>query len=162
CCCEEFRSSGHYYHRAIGNREKDRAMAQSQLGLVFRHVRSIATAGSTEGQNDEALFRAFAESKDQRAFTALVKRHGPMVLSVVPDVLAAGVFGLGFSQPTLSRWASDSGLTPLIHLAPTHAVGPILSRATLRRFASEKRSRERTSNARCHTDRLMVADKPVL
>src|SRR5579871_1154236 len=62
-------------------------MAHAQLGAVLRHVRSLAAAENTSGQSDAALLRAFVATNDQTAFTALVRRHGPMVQSVCRRVL---------------------------------------------------------------------------
>src|SRR6516165_9196375 len=62
-------------------------MTHTQLGTVLRYVRGIAAEGSTACQSDGALLRAFATTNDQAAFTQLVKRHGPLVMSVCRRLL---------------------------------------------------------------------------
>jgi RNA polymerase sigma factor (sigma-70 family) len=56
-------------------------MATSQLRNVIRQLRSVAlfdTAGLTDGQ----LLNRFITHRDETAFAALVRRHGPMVWGV--------------------------------------------------------------------------------
>jgi RNA polymerase sigma factor (sigma-70 family) len=57
-------------------------MATAQLGAVVRHIRTLATFQKNSEQTDDALLRAFLRDRDQLAFEALVRRHGPMVLRV--------------------------------------------------------------------------------
>jgi RNA polymerase sigma factor (sigma-70 family) len=54
---------------------------------VLQHVRSLACRQTAGRESDGSLLRAFAEGQDQSAFTALVKRHGPLVLAVCGRVL---------------------------------------------------------------------------
>ncbi len=54
------------------------------LDTVVQYVRSVA---ASEGASDGELLHSFATSDDQAAFTALVKRHGPLVLSVCKRIL---------------------------------------------------------------------------
>jgi RNA polymerase sigma factor (sigma-70 family) len=55
-------------------------MATAQLHKTLRHLRRalLQDAGLTDGQ----LLGAFLEQRDEAAFAALVRRHGPMVLGV--------------------------------------------------------------------------------
>src|SRR5690348_2322296 len=62
-------------------------MTHAQGDALLRHVRSLAVAGDAARQSDGALLRAFAAANDQQAFTALVRRHGPMVLAVCRRIL---------------------------------------------------------------------------
>jgi hypothetical protein len=62
-------------------------MAHSQLESVIAYIRGLAVTPGTAEQGDSALLEAFAASNDQGAFTTLVKRHGPLVLSVCRRVL---------------------------------------------------------------------------
>src|SRR5262245_17051337 len=50
---------------------------------LFRHLTPVAGAGLADGQ----LLARFAAARDEGAFEALVRRHGPMVLSVCRRVL---------------------------------------------------------------------------
>ena len=54
---------------------------------VLRFLRSLAPGGSGAEVPDEGLLYRFAADHDQAAFTALVRRHGPMVLGVCTRVL---------------------------------------------------------------------------
>ncbi len=71
-------------------------MASGDLGAVVRGVEALYTAGTVAGLTDSQLLERFVSRSDdgaEPAFTALVKRHGPMVLRVcrgqLPDVHAA-------------------------------------------------------------------------
>lgn len=54
---------------------------------ILREVRRFAAAAPTEDESDRALVARFAASRDEAAFAALVRRHGPMVLGVCRRVL---------------------------------------------------------------------------
>src|SRR5262249_13979389 len=43
-----------------------------------------------EGEEDRALLQRFADSRDEDAFTALVERHGPLVLGICRRLLRQG------------------------------------------------------------------------
>jgi RNA polymerase sigma factor (sigma-70 family) len=60
-------------------------MASTRPGVVLEHVRRIAADGvaATDGE----LLARFAAGRDEEAFTALVQRHGPMVLGVCRGIL---------------------------------------------------------------------------
>src|SRR5262245_46267878 len=57
------------------------------LGVV-REFRSRALAGDLAGTTDRELLGRFLDRRDDAAFEALVRRHGPMVLAVCRRVLA--------------------------------------------------------------------------
>jgi RNA polymerase sigma factor (sigma-70 family) len=59
-------------------------MVQLPASGVLRHVRRLTAA--TE-ESDRDLLRRFTARGDETAFTALVERHGPLVLSVCRSVL---------------------------------------------------------------------------
>lgn len=61
-------------------------MAERQLTDVIRYIQRVA---GTHGKDwtDRELLAAFATRNDQAAFTALVKRHGPMVMGICRRVL---------------------------------------------------------------------------
>jgi RNA polymerase sigma factor (sigma-70 family) len=57
------------------------------IPAVLRHVRTLAAVGTSAACSDGELLRRFAEAHDEAAFTALVERHGPMVLRVCRHIL---------------------------------------------------------------------------
>ena len=58
-------------------------MANAPLEMVLRHIRTKALAAETDAQ----LLERFATRREEAAFAALLRRHGPMVLSVGRRVL---------------------------------------------------------------------------
>src|SRR5262245_6343456 len=61
-------------------------MTDARLGAVVRQVRRLAADDAGQPADGE-LLRRFAARRDQDAFAALVRRHGPMVLGVCRHVL---------------------------------------------------------------------------
>jgi len=57
-------------------------MATAQLGAIVGDIRDLAACRTGNEQSDGALLRAFLANKDEPAFAALTRRHGPMVLRV--------------------------------------------------------------------------------
>jgi RNA polymerase sigma factor (sigma-70 family) len=62
-------------------------MAATQAGVVLRHLRELVRADGTERLSDPELLERFTRGRDESAFTAVVKRHGPLVLGVCRRVL---------------------------------------------------------------------------
>jgi RNA polymerase sigma factor (sigma-70 family) len=62
-------------------------MAGSQLKDVVRRLRGLSLAEAAEATPDAELLRRFVRQKDEGAFAALVRRHGPLVLGVCRRVL---------------------------------------------------------------------------
>src|SRR5437899_2900131 len=62
-------------------------MAKAQLDAVLGHIRMLAATNQAADLTDCKLLEEFSAHQDQTAFTALVKRHGPMVLGVCRHVL---------------------------------------------------------------------------
>jgi RNA polymerase sigma factor (sigma-70 family) len=62
-------------------------MAHAQIRAVLQHVQAVVAAENAACQSDGALLGAFLKANDQAAFSVLVKRHGPLVLSVCRRVL---------------------------------------------------------------------------
>src|SRR5205823_1967755 len=58
-------------------------------GLILHLVRNVLE-NAAEGLPDRELLRRFAQQGDQAAFAELVRRHGPMVLSVCRRILHDG------------------------------------------------------------------------
>jgi RNA polymerase sigma factor (sigma-70 family) len=62
-------------------------MSSTQVGAVLRHIRQFASARKDCDEPDRQLLERFAAHRDEAAFAALLKRHGPMVLRVCRSVL---------------------------------------------------------------------------
>jgi RNA polymerase sigma factor (sigma-70 family) len=62
-------------------------MSSAQVGAVLRQVRKLADARHDHEAPDHQLLERFAHDRDEDAFAALLRRHGPMVLSVCRSVL---------------------------------------------------------------------------
>lgn len=60
-------------------------MIGKPVNPILHHVRTVA--GSAAAQPDAELLSRYLAQHDEAAFTALVARHGPMVLSVCQSVL---------------------------------------------------------------------------
>src|SRR5262245_60309931 len=60
-------------------------MDNQPLDAALRHVRRLV--GASDGPGDGELLRRFADERDELAFAALVRRHGPMVLGVCRGLL---------------------------------------------------------------------------
>src|SRR5215471_15050818 len=59
-------------------------MAKHPPTLFLRYIRGLAESGELP---DRVLVERFATERDEAAFAALVRRHGPLVLSVCRRVL---------------------------------------------------------------------------
>jgi len=62
-------------------------MSSAQVGAVLRHIRQLAAARKDQELPDRQLLERFAAQRDEAAFAALLRRHGPMVLGVCRSVL---------------------------------------------------------------------------
>src|SRR5262245_37366185 len=62
-------------------------MANSSLEVVLEHLRQTWAAQAVAGLSDGQLLQRYIDGREEAAFAALVKRHGPMVLSVCRRVL---------------------------------------------------------------------------
>src|SRR5579884_2550437 len=62
-------------------------MATAPLGAVVRYLRTAGPANLERDCTDAQLLERFLDCHDEAAFTALVRRHGPMVLGVCRNVL---------------------------------------------------------------------------
>jgi RNA polymerase sigma factor (sigma-70 family) len=62
-------------------------MADATLGTVLRHLRGLGAARPGDHLSDGQLLDAFVRRRDESAFTALLSRHGSMVLGVCRRVL---------------------------------------------------------------------------
>jgi RNA polymerase sigma factor (sigma-70 family) len=62
-------------------------MANGQMNGVLRHLRRVALRHDGGGMTDGQLLERFLTAREEAAFEALVRRHGPMVLGVCRRVL---------------------------------------------------------------------------
>jgi RNA polymerase sigma factor (sigma-70 family) len=62
-------------------------MADPRLMSVLRHLRSFAGTNDDADRSDSHLLQQFVARRDEGAFTALLRRHGPLVLGVCRQVL---------------------------------------------------------------------------
>jgi RNA polymerase sigma factor (sigma-70 family) len=65
-------------------------MAAVGLPAVLQHLRVLAAAGQGNDLSDGQLLHRFAQTRDERAFEALVRRHGPLVHGVCQRILGPG------------------------------------------------------------------------
>jgi RNA polymerase sigma factor (sigma-70 family) len=62
-------------------------MATTHAGVILRHVRQLVAADPTDRLTDQQLLDRFTARREEAAFAALVRRHGPLVLGVCRRVL---------------------------------------------------------------------------
>ncbi len=62
-------------------------MASATLGAAIHQIHRLFEGGSVAGLSDGQLLERFIDSRDERAFEAIVQRHGPMVLTTCRAVL---------------------------------------------------------------------------
>ena len=62
-------------------------MATAQMDTVIRHLRRAVLRQDGAGWTDGQLLASFIDQKDEAAFEALVRRHGPMVFGVCRRVV---------------------------------------------------------------------------
>src|SRR5947209_643486 len=62
-------------------------MSSAQVSAVLRYIRKLATARQDHEPPDHQLLGRFIKERDEAAFAVLLRRHGPMVLSVCRSVL---------------------------------------------------------------------------
>ncbi len=62
-------------------------MTSAQASLVLQHLRRLAGPPPDAQPSDAQLLECFTAQRDEAAFAALVRRHGPMVLNVCRSVL---------------------------------------------------------------------------
>jgi RNA polymerase sigma factor (sigma-70 family) len=57
------------------------------MGVILRHLRTLMATLRTAREPDRLLLEQFASRGDEKAFAALMQRHGPMVLGVCRRIL---------------------------------------------------------------------------
>src|SRR5437763_12402668 len=91
-------------------------MANPQLSPILRHIRTLVDARTLAEATDGQLLERYAASREEAAFAALLRRHGPMVLSVArrvlrrlcdaEDVFQATFLHLSRKAATIRKYAS--------------------------------------------------------
>lgn len=131
-------------------------MATGQLNAVIRHLRADALlhdGGMTDGQ----LLECFISRRDEVAFAALVRRHGPMVLGVCRRVLRHAQDAEDAFQATflvLVRKAANLGQPELVG----NWLYGTAYRAALEAKAIRQRVRERQVTAMPEPEAVVKAD----
>jgi Sigma-70 region 2 len=62
-------------------------MSGGRLTQAIQHIRSLLETRAVGERADRRLLEHFAAERDELAFSALVERHGPMVLGICRRVL---------------------------------------------------------------------------
>jgi DNA-directed RNA polymerase specialized sigma24 family protein len=62
-------------------------MARQPYGIVQQQIERLLQRGSLAGLSEWQLLESYATERDERAFEALVARHGPMVFGVCRRLL---------------------------------------------------------------------------
>jgi RNA polymerase sigma factor (sigma-70 family) len=62
-------------------------MTATRANVVLRHIRELAAAEGAGALDDHQLLQRFATVREEAAFAALVRRHGPLVLGVCRRIL---------------------------------------------------------------------------
>jgi RNA polymerase sigma factor (sigma-70 family) len=65
-------------------------MANPSLEMVLEHLRQLFGAQAVADLSDGQLLKRFIDTREDAAFAALMRRHGPMVLSVCRRILRHG------------------------------------------------------------------------
>src|SRR5262249_42486841 len=121
-------------------------MATGQLSGVIRHLRRAALLPDGGEMTDGQLLQCFITHRDEAAFAALVRRHGPMVLRVCRRGLrhthdAEGAFQVTFLL--LARTAPSIGQRELLG----NWLYGAAYRAALEAKAARRRVKERQVSA---------------
>jgi len=62
-------------------------MANSSASAMLQYIRKLVTVPDVGGLSDACLLRQFVGKRDEEDFTALMQRHGPLVLGVCRRIL---------------------------------------------------------------------------
>ncbi len=63
-------------------------MMKAQLQAVVNHVHRVGSLNESQARSDRELLSQFASRRDTQAFTAIVERHGSLVLGVCRRILS--------------------------------------------------------------------------
>jgi hypothetical protein len=62
-------------------------MSPTSMNTVLRYLRHLVSDTESQVDSDRDLLRRYVSQRDERAFTALLARHGPMTMGVCLRVL---------------------------------------------------------------------------
>src|SRR5262249_1800634 len=118
-------------------------MAEQRLDGVLTHIRKLFAAREQDALSDRELLNRFVKAGDEAAVTALIERHGPMILGICRRVLRQDQDAEDRCQATflvLVRKAAAlrkrDSLASWLHGVAYHVA------ANLRRDGARRRSRE--------------------
>jgi len=106
---------------------------------IIRHLRRTVLLQEGAGLSDGQLLAAFISRKDETAFEALVRRHGPMVLSVCRRVLRNAHDADDAFQATFLVLVRKAGAIGFPELLANWLYGGAYNTARKARAASSKR-----------------------
>ena len=84
-------------------------MTTTHAGIVLRHIRGLIAADASGHLGDRQLLDRFTARREEAAFEALVRRHGPMVYGVCRRVLGNAHDAEDAFQATFLVLASRAG-----------------------------------------------------
>jgi RNA polymerase sigma factor (sigma-70 family) len=84
-------------------------MTTTQAGVVLRHIRGLIGADGAGRLGDRQLLERFTAAREEAAFEALLRRHGPMVQGVCRRVLGNAHDAEDAFQATFLVLASRAG-----------------------------------------------------
>jgi RNA polymerase sigma factor (sigma-70 family) len=120
-------------------------MATAQTNPVIRYIRTIVTPPPANDLSDGRLLTRFVRDRDEAAFAALVRRHGPMVLGVCRRIVRdwhAAEDCLQTAFLVLARKAGSlrtpSSLGPWLHAVALRTALKARAQAARRREQEEK------------------------
>jgi RNA polymerase sigma factor (sigma-70 family) len=125
-------------------------MSSSVLSAGIRRLRGLVAGQHRQDESDDQLLHAFTSRRDESAFAALLRRHGPMVLGVCRRVLGHQQDAEDAFQATflvLARGAAalrrKSALASFLH-GTAHRIARTAKRAAARRRKYEGQAPTRT------------------
>jgi RNA polymerase sigma factor (sigma-70 family) len=87
-------------------------MAHEPVSPVLRLIRTIAAGAKAAALSDRQLLQKFTAERDEAAFAALVRRHGPLVRGVCRRLLRHAQDAEDIFQATFLVLARKAGLLP--------------------------------------------------
>ncbi|HTU17765.1 MAG TPA: sigma-70 family RNA polymerase sigma factor [Gemmataceae bacterium] len=126
-------------------------MATGQLSPILHYLRTMTATGAASEIADAELLSRFSRHRDEAAFTALVRRHGPMVLAVCRRVLRDGHTAEDTFQATFLVLARKAG-----SLARPELLGNWLHGVAYR---TAVKARAETARRRTHEQQAVVSQE---
>jgi RNA polymerase sigma factor (sigma-70 family) len=126
-------------------------MSHATSPSFVRQLESLYEGGSAAGLSDRQLIERFAAARDEAAFSALVARHGPMVLGVCRQLLGNGHDAEDAFQAVFLVLARKAG-----SLRAPELLGNWLYGVALRAARNARRRLAR----RCRTEAAGAASRP--